>query len=140
LPDAIPAVFELAGVQVTEEPLPPVVHFAPCVVALVGFMPEAGPAFWLALPFVVVPEELDFFVCPGAFAEFSGAGAGEACSAAGLAWELPLPLAAPFPLPLPARAEPVNAARAIVSTTAPRIPVRLVISFSPRIRTTLPQC
>jgi hypothetical protein len=152
LPDAIPAVFELAGAHVAEDALPPVVHFDQCVVAFVGFMPAAEPAFWLALPprfaellFVVelVVAEL-FFCCPGAFAEFAGLGAGEAGSAAvaGVAWEFPfpLPLSAPFPLPLPARAEPVSAARAIASTIVPQIPVRLVISFSPHIRTTLPQC
>jgi hypothetical protein len=39
LPDATPAVFELAGAHVADDALPPVVHFAPCVVALVGFIP-----------------------------------------------------------------------------------------------------
>jgi hypothetical protein len=62
LPEAIPAVLELDGAQVTEEPLPPVVQLVLCVVAFVGFIPAAEPAFWLALPFVdVVETEPDFF-------------------------------------------------------------------------------
>ena len=123
--------------------------------------PAIDGEFWSALPPPFVELDFDlpcadvvdagvepveagsvFFVCPGAFAEFHGAGAGDAGCAAGVDWELslPLPLPPPFPLPLPARAELVNAARAIASTAAPKIPVRLLISFSPRIRMTLPQC
>jgi hypothetical protein len=161
LPDAAPAVFPDPAVHVADEALPPVEHVVWCVVAFVGFMPACWePAFWLALPFVEVDVELDFFApwllppplvevvaddplsfpFPLVLAELPVAW--EVGSVAGgAAWELPLPLPwpAPFPCPLPARAEPANVPRMIVSTIVPRIAVHFVISFSPRIRTTFPQ-
>jgi hypothetical protein len=89
-------------------------------VLFVGFMPEVDAEFWLAL---------ESLLWPGAFPEFPGDVASGAGCAAGVAWELPFP----------ARAEPVNAARTIASTTVPSTPVvRLVISFSPRIRRIYP--
>jgi hypothetical protein len=139
LPEAIPAVFPAIGVHVAAEAVPPVEHFAPCVVAFVGFIPACEPAFWPALPFVAgaplgFAVDDDVLLCPGAFAEFPGAGESdwESGCVAGFGWELPWPLPwpPPFPLPLPARAEPANATRTTVSTIAPTIPARFVISFS----------
>jgi hypothetical protein len=72
LPEAMPAVFPALGVQVADEPLPPVLHSVLCVVAFVGFIPDCVPAFWAALPFVVERAlpfvvALDFALCAEPF-------------------------------------------------------------------------
>jgi hypothetical protein len=113
------AVTPLLGVHVALEPLPPpVVHDVPFAVFDAGFTPAWAEVLEFALVLLDAEVDDDALLWPGAFAEF--------------------PLEPPFPLP--ARAEAVNAVRAIASIIVPTTPVkRLIISFAPHIRTTFPQ-
>ena len=128
------AVTPLLAVHVAADPVPPVRHEVPLAVLFAGFTPACAEVF--AFPLTLDDADVDdeALACPGAFAEFPCvlvAVEAETWPAV-VAWELP------FPWPLPARAEAVNVVRATVSNSAPTMPVkRLIISFSPRSRTTV---